>query len=69
MNITISGIKALRIPLPSVDLQNKIVKTADNLRTQAAQLRREAETIVAAAKARVERMILGEEDPKGLKDL
>lgn len=32
-------------------------------RSQPAQLRREAETVVATAKARLERMILGEEMP------
>ncbi|MBD1808105.1 restriction endonuclease subunit S [Microcoleus sp. FACHB-SPT15] len=62
MNITIEGIKALKVPLPAIGLQNEIVQEADEQRVQAKRLRTEAETIVTEAKARVERMILGEED-------
>jgi type I restriction enzyme S subunit len=61
MNITTEGIKALRVPLPPTELQDAIVHEADARRAEVARLRAEAETIVAAAKARVERMILGQE--------
>lgn len=37
------------------------MREADNLRNKSKRLRNEAEAVVAAAKARVERMILGEE--------
>jgi Type I restriction modification DNA specificity domain/Type I restriction enzyme R protein N terminus (HSDR_N) len=62
MNITIEGIKALKVPLPAIEIQNKIVKEADEQRTQANFLRDEAEGTILTAKARIERMILGEEE-------
>jgi restriction endonuclease S subunit len=62
MNITIEGIKALKVPLPAIEIQNEIVQEADKQRTQANFLRNEAENTLLTAKARVERMILGEEE-------
>lgn len=61
MNITIEGIKSLRVPLPDIEMQDSIVREANSLRTKAKRLRTEAEQGVVEAKARVERMILGEE--------
>ncbi|WP_309143269.1 restriction endonuclease subunit S [Nostoc sp. CHAB 5836] len=62
MNITIEGIKALKVPLPTIEIQNKIVQEADEQRTQANFLRHEAEDTLLTAKIRIERMILGQED-------
>lgn len=53
----------IRVPKASIDQQYKIGQELERRHYKAAQLRREAETVVAAAKARVERMILGEETP------
>ncbi|BAY63252.1 hypothetical protein NIES22_33380 [Calothrix brevissima NIES-22] len=62
MNITIEGIKAIKVPLPAIEIQNQIVREADEQRTQATFLRNESEDTLLTAKARVERIILGEED-------
>lgn len=61
MNITIEGIKALRVPIPSPELQDEIIREADVLRAEAVSLRTDASSAVSEAKARVERMILGED--------
>jgi restriction endonuclease S subunit len=62
MNITIEGIKALKVPLPAIEIQDEIVKQADERFIEAKRLCAEAENLLIQAKARVERMILGEED-------
>jgi type I restriction enzyme S subunit len=61
MNITIEGIKALRVPIPSPELQGETIRQADVLRAEAVRLRTNARAAVAEAKVRVEQMILGEE--------
>jgi restriction endonuclease S subunit len=68
-NLSLTEAGQILVPLIDFEKQELIIAEVIHRRSQAAQLRREAETVVAAAKARVERMILGEEDPKGLKDL
>jgi type I restriction enzyme, S subunit len=47
------------IPLANIKLQKEIADEVSRRRSEAKQLRSEAETIVAKAKAKVERMILG----------
>jgi len=54
-------VKETLIPVPSKDIQNKISTEVIRRRGEAQRLRNEAEAVVAAAKVRVERMILGEE--------
>lgn len=59
-----SNILNIKLPIPKdVHRQEEISQEITRRRTQAAQLRREAESVVAEAKARVERLILGEETP------
>jgi restriction endonuclease S subunit len=65
MNITIPGIKAIRVPIPDAGVQEHIVEAADNMRLKAAELQHEAEAVVTRAKVKVERMIL-EEDSDGV---
>ena len=52
---------SLKIPQVSLNLQQSIADEATKRRDEAKKLRTEAEAVVAVAKARVERMILGEE--------
>ena len=52
----------LKIPKVPLDKQEVIAEEANCRRDEAKQLCAEAEAIVTEAKARVERMILGEED-------
>jgi len=54
-------VKETLIPVPSKDIQDKISTEVIRRRSKAKRLRNEAEAVVTAAKARVERMILGEE--------
>jgi type I restriction enzyme S subunit len=51
----------LKIPVPPLDVQQTIIDEMDRRRSEAKRLRSQAEAVVVAAKARVERMILGEE--------
>jgi restriction endonuclease S subunit len=60
MNITIEGIKNLRLPLPPRELQDEIVQEANNLRAESDRLREEADAVVSNAKEHVERLLLGE---------
>ncbi len=55
-------IKSLLIPVPPLEIQHKLVEEVSCRRAEAKSLLADAETIVAEAKARVERMILGEEE-------
>ena len=48
--------------MPKVEIQQIIIAEISRRRAEARHLRAEAERVVAAAKARVERMILGEEE-------
>lgn len=52
----------LKIPVPPLDVQQTIIDEMDRRRSEVKRLRSQAEAVVAAAKARVERMILGEEE-------
>lgn len=54
-------LKNLQIPTPPLRIQQTIVDDIEKRRADARQLRSEAETLITEAKARVERMILGEE--------
>jgi type I restriction enzyme, S subunit len=56
------AIKSLLIPVPSFDIQQNIVKEIYVRRTECQRLNSEAENLLTEAKARVERMILGEEE-------
>ena len=52
----------LRVPVPPLKVQQTIIAEIDSRRAKAKRLRTEAETLIAETKARVERMILGEEE-------
>lgn len=59
-----SDILNVQLPIPDdIKLQREIGQEITRHRNQVAKLRQEAETVVTEAKARVERMILGEEMP------
>lgn len=49
----------IKIPIPDVNIQNTIVNHISETRTKAKQLQQEGEAILSAAKAEVEKMILG----------
>lgn len=55
------AIKSLLIPVPDCDTQERLLEEVTRRRYKAESLRSQAEAVVTAAKARVERMILGEE--------
>jgi len=57
-----SELEDVLIPVPLLDQQRKIAAEVQHRRERAAALREEAERVVAAAKAEVERMILGERE-------
>ena len=56
-----NDIKVTLIPLPTKEQQKEIAEEITRRRAEAKRLRAEAEQVVAEAKARVERMLLGEE--------
>lgn len=58
--ITIDELAKVKIPLPPPEVQAEIADKVDAIYREAKQLRREGDEILAAAKAEVERMILGE---------
>jgi type I restriction enzyme S subunit len=60
-NLSLSEAGQIFIPVISVETQERIVDEIARRRAEARRLRTEAEAIVTKAKARVERMILGEE--------
>jgi type I restriction enzyme, S subunit len=55
------AIKALAIPVPSAELQHELAREVSRRHSESARLRAQADAVVVEAKARVERMILGEE--------
>jgi restriction endonuclease S subunit len=60
--VSASDVLSIKLPIPKdSQVQQKIGAEVARRRAKARRLRAEAETIVAEAKARVERMILGEE--------
>jgi len=60
--ISDTDFKSIPTPLPPIEAQKKIAHEVNCCIGQAKKLRAETETLVAEAKARVQRMILGEED-------
>lgn len=62
--VTPSYIMQVKLPIPDdIGLQKEISAEINNRRARAKQLRAEAEQVVGEAKARVEKMILGEIEP------
>ncbi|NJL57158.1 hypothetical protein HC928_19990 [bacterium] len=61
LNINLGEIGKILVPVPSLETQRMMVTEMNRKRDEAKRLRLQAEAIVIAAKARVERMILGEE--------
>ena len=61
-NINIAGLKALQIPLPPFGIQKQISSVMQHSYEQAEQLRAQANKLIDEAQARVERMVLGEEE-------
>lgn len=59
-NLNINLAKKVKIPLPPLTKQTEIANHISDLRRRAKQLQAEAEAAMTAAKAEVERMILGE---------
>ena len=55
------ALKSLPIILPSIEIQNEIVREAKDRLAKVSELRREADAIVEQAKERVERILLAEE--------
>jgi type I restriction enzyme, S subunit len=61
--VSASDVLSIKLPIPQeLQKQKKIGDEVEQLRAEAKRLRSEAEAVVTAAKARVERMILGEEE-------
>ena len=61
-NINLAEIKEILVPIPPKDIQEIIVIEVEAVRDEINRLKIEAEAVVATAKARVEQMILGEEE-------
>ncbi len=59
-NINYQQLVPIPIVIPPNDVQTKILKHIQSVRTQAAQLQAEAAQVLSDAKAQVERMILGD---------
>jgi hypothetical protein len=60
-NLSLTETGQILVPMIPLDQQEKVISRMQAYRSEAKRLRNEAEAIVIAAKARVERMILGEE--------
>lgn len=58
-NITIDSIKNFVIPLPPLEIQNKIASEVKSRMQKAAKLKEEAKSLLQKAKDEVEKMILG----------
>lgn len=58
--ITRENLKKFMIPIPDLQKQQEIVNHIEQIRNQAKQLQQEAEQVLIEAKAKVEKMILGE---------
>ena len=59
-NINSKEFQSLEIPLPPLDVQNRIVEEVNKRLTQVSEIKQEAEAIVEAAKAEVEQILLTE---------
>lgn len=59
-NINSKEFQSLEIPLPPLDVQNRIVAEVDNRLARVAELKQEADFIVEQAKERVEQILLTE---------
>ena len=57
-NINLDEVGSLQVIYPSKDKQNKMVGKIRKIRAKAAELRQEAESIVAGAEKQIEQMIL-----------
>lgn len=60
-NLSLTETGQVLVPMVPLDQQEKVISRIHAYRSKAKRLRNEAEAVVASAKARVERMILGEE--------
>ena len=60
-NINSKEFQSLEIPLPPLDVQNRIVAEVDKRLARVAELRQEADAVVEQAKERVEQILLAEE--------
>jgi len=61
-NINIAELEALQIPVPPLHIQKQIANEMQQAYAEATRLRAAAEKLVTEVSARVERMILGEEE-------
>ena len=64
-NLSLTETGQILVPMIPIDQQQEVIKRIHAYRTEAKSLKAEAEAVVAKAKARVERMILGEEVADG----
>ena len=60
-----SDVETFKIPIPPLKIQNKIAEEIKARMQKAEQLKKEAETILKPAKAKVEAILLGEEKIEG----
>jgi|GEM_PF-1740870 len=60
-NLSLTETGQILVPMIPRDQQEKVISRMQAYRSEAKQLQSEAEAVVSAAKAKVERMILGEE--------
>ena len=59
-NINSKEFQSLEIPLPPLDVQNRIVKEVNKRLAHVAELKKEADAIVAKEKEKVEQILLAE---------
>ena len=60
MNITIPGIKNIKIPLPPLKIQNRIVNEVDNMMKESENLEKQSNEIVNKSKQIIEKLIINE---------
>ncbi len=60
-SLTQISLRRIRLPLPSLDIQQKIQETVEHIRHEASSLCQQADNELEAAKKRIEAMLLGEE--------
>lgn len=61
-NINLEEIRALKTPIPPLQIQNKIAEEVKQRMQKAEQLQKEAKEVLEEAKERAERIILGDEE-------
>jgi len=65
-NINSQEIRSLKLPLPELNVQQKLIKNANQARQKAASLRTEAKELMKKASTEIEQMILGLRPVEGI---